>query len=278
MANEDLTWEVATKYNLGIELGFWDAFKLNGDIFYERRENIFLNPQVSEITGLPISNDTKPYANMGVMENKGFEVSAEYGKQINKDWFVSVRGNFTFTRNEVVENGQFVAYPWQDQKGVRYGLTLGYRAMHLFSQEEIDALPDYYTVFSQAKDQLRAGDIRYEDLNDDGKITEADRTWIGNPSMPEIVYGFGASAKWKNLDFSFLFQGAANRSSYLTGGWYFQPFQADRGPKWMGNVMTIFMDRWTPENQNPHAFSPRLSEGPVTSNYQTSTWWQRDSG
>lgn len=278
MANENLTWEVATKYNLGIELGFWDAFKLNGDIFYERRENIFLNPQVSEVTGLPISSDTKPYANMGVMENKGFEISAEYGKQINKDWFVSVRGNFTFTRNEVVENGQFVAYPWQDQKGVRYGLTLGYRAMHLFSQEEIDALPDYYTVFSQAKDQLRAGDIRYEDLNDDGKITEADRTWIGNPSMPEIVYGFGASAKWKNLDFSFLFQGAANRSSYLTGGWYFQPFQADRGPKWMGNVMTIFMDRWTPENQNPHAFSPRLSEGPVTSNYQTSTWWQRDSG
>lgn len=278
MANENLTWEVATKYNLGVELGFWNAFKLNGDIFYEKRENIFLNPQVSEVTGLPMSSDTKPYANLGIMENKGFEVSAEYAKQINQDWFVSVRGNFTFTRNTIVEDGQFVAYPWQDQKGVRYGLTMGYKAMHLFSQEEIDALPDYYTVFSQGKDMLRAGDIRYEDLNDDGKIDDADQTWIGNPSMPEIVYGFGASAKWRNLDFSFLFQGAANRSSYLTGGWYFQPFQADRNPKWMGNVMTVFMDRWTEDNQDPHAFSPRLSDGPVTSNYKTSTWWLRDSG
>lgn len=276
MPNEELTWEVATKYNLGIELGFWDALKINGDIFYEKRENIFLAPQVSEVTGLPAGQTT--YANMGIMENKGFEISAEYGKQINKDWFVSVRGNFTFTRNEVVEDGKFYAYPWQDIKGVRYGLTSGYKAMHLFSQEELDALPDYYTQFSMGKDQLRAGDIRYEDLNDDGKINEADKTWIGNPSMPEIVYGFGASAKWKNLDFSLLFQGGASRSTYLSGGWYFQPFQADRAPKYMGNVMTIFLDRWTPENPDPHAFSPRLSSSALGNNYQTSTWWQRDSG
>lgn len=276
MANPDITWEVATKYNLGVELGFWDALKLNGDIFYEKRENIFLSPQVSEITGIP-SGQTM-YANMGVMENKGFEVSAEYGKQINKDWFISVRGNFTFTRNTIVEDGMYYAYPWQDRKGVRYGLTKGYKAMHLFSQEELDALPDYYTQFSMGKDMLRAGDIRYEDLNDDGKITEADQTWIGNPSMPEVVYGFGASAKWKNLDFSFLFQGATNRSSYLSGGWYFQPFQAERGPKWMGNVMTIFLDRWTPENQDPYAFSPRLTDGANGNNYKTSTWWQRESG
>ncbi|MDE5636876.1 MAG: SusC/RagA family TonB-linked outer membrane protein, partial [Alistipes sp.] len=73
------------------------------------------------------------------------------------------------------------------------------------------------------------------------------------------------------------FQGAANRSSYLTGGWYFYPFQADRGPKIIGIVMTAFLDRWTPENPDPHAFSPRLSYGANSNNYQTSTWWQRDS-
>lgn len=102
-------------------------------------------------------------------------------------------------------------------------------------------------------------------------------TWIGNPSMPEIVYGFGASLNYKGFDFSFLFQGGANRSSYLSGGWYFYPFQADRGPKFMGNVMTIFKDRWTEDNPNPHAFSPRLSYGADANNYKTSTWWQRDS-
>lgn len=275
MSNENVTWEVATKYNLGVELGFFNALRINGDIFYELRENIFLSPQVSEVTGLPKDYDI--YANMGTMENKGFEVSAEYQKQIGTDLFISARGNFTFTRNTVLQDGKYYAYPWQDQKGARYGLRLGYKAMHLFSQEELDALPDYYEQFSMDKTQLRPGDIRYEDLNDDGRITEADRTWIGNPSMPEIVYGFGASLNWRGLDFSFLFQGAGNRSTYLTGGWYFQPFQAERGPKFMGNVMTAFLDRWTEDNPNPYAFSPRLSYGSNTNNYQTSTWWLRDA-
>ncbi len=275
MANPDITWEVATKYNVGLELGFFDALRINADVFYEKRKNIFLTPQASEVSGLPSGYDL--YANMGVMENRGFEISAEYGKQITKDLYISARGNFTFTRNKILDDGKYYAYPWQDRRGVRYGLTLGYKAMHLFSQEELDALPDYYTQFNMDKTQLCPGDIRYEDLNDDGKIDSADKTWIGNPAMPEIVYGFGASLKWKTLDFSFLFQGAANRSSYLGGGWYFFPFQADRGPKIMGNVMSMFLDRWSPENPDPHAFSPRLSYGANGNNYQTSTWWQRDS-
>lgn len=276
MANQDVTWEVSTKYNVGIETGFFNELKINADFFYERRENIFLAPQFSEISGLP--KDYTNYANMGLMENRGFEVSAEYVKRFSKDLTVSVRGNFTFARNKVIDDGKYYAYPWQDQRGVRYGLTMGYRAMHLFSQEELDNMPDYYTQFGLDKQQLRAGDIRYEDLNDDGKITEADMTWIGNPAMPEIVYGFGASLNYKGFDFSFLFQGGANRSSYLSGGWYFYPFQADRGPKFMGNVMTIFKDRWTVDNPDPHAFSPRLSYGADANNYKTSTWWQRDSG
>lgn len=275
MANSDVTWEVATKYNLGVELGFFNDFRLNADIFYEKRKNIFLTPQASELTGLPKGFDV--YANMGKMENKGFEISGEYSKQINKDFFISARGNFTFTRNTVLEDGKYYAYPWQDYKGVRYGLTLGYKAMHLFSQEELDNMPEYYEQFSMDKTQLRPGDIRYEDLNDDGKITEADRTWIGNPSMPELVYGFGASLKYKGFDFSFLMQGAGNRSTYLTGGWYFQPFQAERSPKYMGNVMSMFLDRWTVDNPNPNAFSPRLSYGSNANNYKTSTWWQRDA-
>ena len=79
---------------------------------------------------------------MGLMENRGFEVSAEYVKRFSKDLTVSVRGNFTFARNKVIDDGKYYAYPWQDQRGVRYGLTMGYRAMHLFSQEELDNMPD----------------------------------------------------------------------------------------------------------------------------------------
>lgn len=73
MANQDVTWEVSTKYNVGIETGFFNELKINADFFYERRENIFLAPQFSEISGLP--KDYTNYANMGLMENRGFEVS-----------------------------------------------------------------------------------------------------------------------------------------------------------------------------------------------------------
>ena len=89
MANQDVTWEVSTKYNVGIETGFFNELKINADFFYERRENIFLAPQFSEISGLP--KDYTNYANMGLMENCGFEVSAEYVKRFSKDLTVSVR-------------------------------------------------------------------------------------------------------------------------------------------------------------------------------------------
>ncbi|MDR1720041.1 MAG: TonB-dependent receptor [Dysgonamonadaceae bacterium] len=274
LASEDVTWEVSTKYNLGVELGIFNGLRLNTDIFYENRDNIFIQPQTSIVTGYPVTI----YQNLGVMENKGFEISGEYMKQLNKDLMVSLRGNYTFARNIIKEDKQFYAYDWQNRRGSRYGTLQGYRAMHLFTQDELDALPDYYTQFNLTKTQLQPGDIRYEDLNDDGKITETDMTWIGNPrTAPEIVYGFGATVSYKQFDVSFLCQGAANRSTYLSAAWYFQPFQADREPKYMGNVMTIFLDRWNENNQNPNAFSPRLSYGANVNNYKTSTWWLRDA-
>ena len=98
-----------------------------------------------------------------------------------------------------------------------------------------------------------------------------------SPSVPESMLGFGGSLYWKGFDFSFLFQGAFGASTYLTSGWYFQPFQADREPKYMGNVLTNFLDRWTEENPDPYAFSPRLYMGQNVNNYVSSTWWVRNS-
>lgn len=274
LASPDVQWEVATKYNLGLEVNFFNDLRLTTDIFYERRNNIFIQPQTSFVTGFPDAI----YTNDGKMENKGFEVSLEYVKQFNKDLMVSVRGNYTFARNTILDNGKYYAYPWQDVRGTRYGAAYGYKAMHLFTQEELDNLPDYYTQFNIKKSNLKPGDIRYEDLNDDGKINEADQTYIGHPTnAPEIVYGFGSTISYKDFDLSFLFQGAANRTASIGAAWYFQPFQADRDPKHMGNVMELFLDRWNDDNQNPNAFSPRLTVGANANNYKSSTWWRRDA-
>ena len=273
LAASNITWEVSTKYNLGLEVGLWNAFRGTFEVFYDIRENIFLQPQVSEVAGLQ-----KPmYANLGKMDNRGFEASLEYNKVFDNGLVFTGRGNYTFARNRYIEDGQYYKNEWQNTKGVRYGERLMYDAMHLFSEEEIAALPDYYRQFALDKTQLRPGDIRYRDVNDDGKIDENDQIWTSSPANPEHMFGFGASLAYKGFDFSFLMQGAAGATSYLSAGWYFQPFQAEREPKFMGNLIENFLDRWTPENPDPYAFSPRLYMGQNVNNYKTSTWWVRDA-
>ncbi|MBP3527124.1 MAG: TonB-dependent receptor [Alistipes sp.] len=273
LASEDITWEVATKYNLGLEVGLFNSLRATAEVFYEKRENIFLQPQVSEVMGL----QKTMYANMGKMDNRGFEVTLEYNKMFDSGLMFTARGNYTFARNKYIEDGKYYKNPWQDIRGTRYGERLMYDAMHLFSQEEIDALPDYYRQFSLTKSQLRPGDIRYRDVNDDGVISEDDMIWGSNPATPESMFGFGASLAYKGFDFSFLMQGALGGTSYLSAGWYFQPFQAEREPKFMGNLITKFLDRWTEDNPDPYAFSPRLYMGQNVNNYKTSTWWVRNS-
>ena len=273
LAADDITWEVATKYNLGLEIGLWKDWTTTIEGFYEMRNNIYIQPQVSEVAGL----QQVAYANLGKMDNRGFEVTTEYNHVFSSDLQVTARANYTFARNRYIDDGQYYAHPWQDIRGVRYGERKIYRALHLFSQEEIDALPDYYRQFSLTKDKLRAGDIRYEDVNDDGRISEDDRIWSGSPSTPESVLGIGGSINFKGFDFSFLLQGAFGASAYLTSGWYFQPFQAERDPKFMGNIITKFRDRWTEDNPDPYAFSPRLYMGQNTNNYVQSTWWLRSA-
>lgn len=279
IGTSNITWEVATKYDLGVELEFLHKFKLNADVFYEKRKNIFLQPQASTLAGLQI----EPSANLGEMDNRGFEVTAEYSNRWDKFTF-SVRGNYTFARNKILKTYKEPDYPWSDQVGKRYGERLVFDAMHLFSQEEIDALPDYYRQFTQTKESLKPGDIRYRDVNDDGIISEADKVYLMSPSVPEHVFGFGASMEYKGFDFSFLFQGALGATTSLNAGWYFFPFQAERDPKYMGNVIEPFLDRWVDKdpgnpdafsNENQYAFAPRMQYKGDGNNYVSSTWWLR---
>lgn len=189
LAAQNITWETASKYNVGLELGFWNAFRATFEGFYEKRSNIFIQPQVSEIAGL----QNPAYANTGVMDNRGFEATLEYNKAFDNGMVFTARGNYTFARNKYIDDGKVYKNPWQNVRGTRYGERKLYDAMHLFSKEEIDALPEYYRQFSLTKEQLRPGDIRYRDVNDDGKITEDDMIWTSSPSRPEQVLGLGAS-------------------------------------------------------------------------------------
>ena len=140
LAAQNITWETASKYNVGLELGFWNAFRATFEGFYEKRSNIFIQPQVSEIAGL----QNPAYANTGVMDNRGFEATLEYNKAFDNGMVFTARGNYTFARNKYIDDGKVYKNPWQDVRGTRYGERKLYDAMHLFSKEEIDALPEYY--------------------------------------------------------------------------------------------------------------------------------------
>src|SRR5690606_7831872 len=120
-----------------------------------------------------------------------------------------------------------------------------------------------------------AGDIKYKDINGDGVVNSNDRVAMGYPTIPEIQYGFGASAGYKSFDFSFFFQGNANTSFFIDAGNSgtngIAPFTDRR------NALSVIADDyWSETNPNVHAFWPRLSTEPLSNNVQQSSWWLRN--
>lgn len=262
--NPDATWEKAAKTDLGIELHFLKNFVLNADIFYEKRKDIWVQlTKVPDIFGF----STNPYANAGEMENKGMDAFLEYSKQLSEDLTVNFKGTLTFSKNEILANGEETKkYAYQSQIGQPYAREMGYIAEGLFvDQAEINNSPSQTTLGGASK----PGDIKYKDVNLDGVIDEFDRVYIGNPTIPELTYGFGTNVFFKNWDMSLLFQGAGRVSFFAKP----KAFPEEN----RGNVLTIIADSyWSEATQNLDADFPRLGIGAQDKNYVNSTWWLKD--
>lgn len=250
----DVTWEVADKTDIGVDMRLLNN-KLNFqfDYFKESREGIYLRrSSIPAYVGM-INN---PYGNIGRVENKGVEFSINYANSWG-DWSLSLMGNYSFNRNKVLEDDSTAAYPWQSTIGNKVGQRFGLVALGLFeSYEEIAASP------MQTGD-TRPGDIKYKDVNGDGKIDEYDKVPIGWGSVPEIMYGFGFSIGWKNLSLTAMFQGAAHVDAMLSGEGVL-PFSQGSS---RGNLLSNITDRWTEQNPSQDVFYPRLSIGNINMNY-----------
>lgn len=269
IANNAVSWEESLKFDAGIELGLFNSLHIQADYFNDHRRKMFMKRDDISWTAGVI---TLPWVNVGEMVNRGFDVEADYTKQISKDFVISARGNFTYNRNKVINDAQPKwNYAYRDAKNRPYDQQSGLIALGLFeSQEEIDNSP------TQTFGPVRVGDIKYKDLNGDGKIDVNDETSIGHSWLPEIQYGFGASLQYKNFDFSFLFQGSARVSVMLQG-------QAVR-PYTSGNLVTsgyfkdVYDNIWREGRPDPNAEFPRASTKFNQNNYRNSTFWQRDAG
>lgn len=263
-------WETGIKADAGIEIGLFNSLNITIDWFTETRKDIFMKrniiPAESGIIG-----DLRPYANLGKVKNGGIDLSIEYNKAFKKDFIVSLKGNLTYAKNKVLEADEPI-YPENESyrsgigKPVEKYSYIGLIALGLFKDEE-DIANSPEQTFSP---DLKPGDIKYKDLNNDGKIDGNDVTQIGYPKVPQIVYGFGGSLQYKKFDFSCFFQGVAQTSLMMEN---IHPFTSDQ------TTLLDFVAKnyWKQEAPNPNAEYPRLIGNLDThNNTKSSTYWLRD--
>ena len=266
--NPNAVWEVAQKTNIGLDIDLYDKLSVVVDFFQDKRSDILLKRE-SWPEQLGFSNG-KPWGNVGRVVNKGMDMSVNYRQPINKDLSVELRGTFTFAQNELIENDE-PSYPnaYEYAAGRPLSYSNGFIAERLFiDQADVDNSP-----YQDLGSKVKPGDIKYKDLNGDGRITNSDMTMISPyNSMPQIMYGFGSTVMWKKFDFGAFFQGAAKRQISVNG---VHPF----GTGERNVLQFIADDYWSESNPNPEAAYPRLdvlAANGSHNNTVSSSYWMRD--
>jgi len=284
VASEGVTWEVATKNDLGIDLVlFGNKFSLTVDYFDEKRTGIYQERRFLPTTvGLEYwdagnNNWNYPKANVGSVKSRGFDGNFRYEQKFG-DVSLTVRGNMTYSKNEIGEyDEENNVYPYQNQHGYRVNQVRGLIAEGLFKDYD-----DIRNSPTQTFGPVQPGDIKYKDVNGDGIIDGGDECAIGATDRPNLIYGLGLSVAWKGFDFNLHFQGAG-KSTFMTYGKNVYAFSEGQ---W-GNVFKgLLEDRWVdsetaamlgiPANEDVNASYPRLSYGGNANNFRNSTFWLRD--
>lgn len=267
-ANPNIGWEIANKANLGLELDMFDGkIAILADYFDETRKEI-LQTRVDIPDELGLWDI--PQTNVGVAKVRGIDASLDYNQILRNWWFVG-RATFTYARStyRFYEEPNYSDMPWRSRIGLPLNQQFGYVAERLFIDNK-----DIANSARQDFGEYEPGDIKYKDINKDGVINEIDMVPIGRPTTPEINYGFGLSAGFKNLDASFFFQGSA-RSTFWINSATMTPFVRS-GSTESGLAKFIADDYWSETSQNPFAGWPRLSTYRIDNNNQRNTMFMRN--
>lgn len=269
VANPEIRWEKQKTLDIGVDLRFLDnKFDITADYFTRTTEDLLVTPQVSGILGVGAPGAAPPIVNGGEVRNRGFEFAIGYTNRISDDLKISVRYNVTTIDNEVLSvntEGGFIVGgafgvgqdpPSRMEAGFPIGYFRGFKTDGIYqTQAEIDAS-------TTINDQVRPGDFRFVDTNNDGVIDDSDRTYIGDP-IPDATMGLNLSIDFKNFDFSaYAFASVGNEivRNYERN----QP---------LTNRSVTFLDRWTgPGTSNT---DPRVTTG-ATSNGLFSDYFVED--
>lgn len=282
-AAPSLTWEIEKKANFGIDMGlFRGRVDITADYFTNRRENILIE-RVTIPTATGFRNN--PWQNFGITTNKGVDASLVVKHNVG-DWSFSGRGNITYAVNKIVEKDEIPQiYPWLAQTGTAIGVNKIYIADGLFTNDDFNISQNADGSYNyQLKDgiptydsNVKPGDIKYKDLNNDGTINDNDQSYYSgiHPNNPQLVYGFGANVQYKGIYVGVFFQGVGKTSVNMKANTsYFIPFANGKD---QSSAREQASDHWSASNpDNTNVLYPRLHTNEYANNTLNSTWWYRN--
>jgi TonB-linked SusC/RagA family outer membrane protein len=235
-ANPDLKWETAIQTNVGVDFSMLN-YRLSGsfDFFDRRSKDLLISVPVALTTGFYQFADL----NAGSLNNRGIEFNANFRDKIGEVGY-SVGGNFTYVNNEFTKLPEGIDFIQLNDKRISLGRPLGYfyglKTDGLYEDDsKVPTTPGYAGA--------KGGDLKFVDLNGDGSLTDADRTFLGSP-IAKFFYGFTLGADYKGFDFSALFQGVGNYTVYNG------PRAGMESMNGTDNQSVTILNRWTPTNKN----------------------------
>lgn len=255
IGNPYITWEKVDTKNIGIEGTFWNQkLSFSVEYFNQYRKDI-LTPKQSSIpdyTGL-----TLPDQNIGEVKNQGFELMLNHRSKIgNVNYFIG--GNLTFTKNKIIFFDEAENIPeWQRRTGHPIDSWLIYKTDGIYqTQAEIDETPHFAGT--------KPGDIKYIDIDGDGKITSKDMVRDYSSNVPEIVYGINMGMEWKGLEFNMLWTGQGNATQMIVP----YSYNVDK---------EFYKHRWISAEETPNAKYPRAFNRDDKFNNKWSDFWLYDA-
>lgn len=259
IGNPEITWETGLKRNIGIESKFFkNSLSLNIDLFDENRKDI-LTQRNSGLTSL---GQGYPALNVGEVYNKGYEVELDFNKQ-KGELIYGLNAQVSFARNKIISRDEPVGAPsYQKQEGKRVGQFFGYVTNGFYtSQQDID---------SYVPNELGRpipGDLKYVDINGDGRINSDDRTAIGYSRVPEYIFSISPRVSYKGFSVSVMFQGVTNVSSdvILT--------EQNNGQQ----MYEFMLNRWTPQTAATATWPALHSRGNTFISYQLNDFILQDA-
>lgn len=267
-ANTNVTWEKVTTTNVGLDLAFLNnKILFSADYFTRQTKDMLINKNVSSIAGY----EDAPVVNAGTMLNKGLELMAEYRNQDSKIKY-SIGGNITFIKNKVTSLdadvlGESVSnnsdgYVQKTVQGMPIAQFFGYKVDHIVQTSEEAA----QLRSSGYQGQVQAGDFKFVDINNDGKIDANDRTFIGSP-LPKFTYGLNGTVAYNNFDLSIFFQGVSGNKIFNGGKLAYgsSDFSNNYGKT------ADMIDRWT--GPNTSTTTPRVVDGDPNQNGRISSYF-----